>query len=155
VLDGPPDEAWAEPFDIPPAGDLDRPLTVEPASAAFVADFYGFATSVLEELRQDPRTTQASRVQLWPEHFDVAVELLADAKRASYGASPGDGSHPEPYFYVSVWNELPRPDPFWNASTFRGARLGFGELAALCGGTEQRAAALSFVTGARDRLIDG
>jgi hypothetical protein len=155
VLDGPIDRAWAEPFDIPPPGDVERPLSIDEGAAAFVSDWYGFGTSVLEELRHDERTTNASRVQLWPEHFDVAVELLEDAKRASYGASPGDAANAEPYLYVSVWNELPGPDPFWNATTFRGARLGFSSLAAMSSGAEQRAAALAFMVEARDRLISG
>lgn len=46
---------------------------------------------------------------LWPEHFDVAVEIDA----VTYGVSPGDDYLPEPYAYVAP----PRVDSggFWNA----------------------------------------
>src|SRR6266508_4155707 len=54
VLDGPPDLAWAEKFDVPAAGDLDERLAVDPGAAAFLGDWFGFAWSVLEELRAEP-----------------------------------------------------------------------------------------------------
>lgn len=47
--------------------------------------------------------------RLWPEHFDLAVDLGG----ATYGVSPGDSYHPTPYAYVSA--TVPGPDPFWNA----------------------------------------
>src|SRR6266536_4199394 len=45
VLDGPPDVAWAETFDVPLPGDPDAPLGLDPAAAAFLVDWYGFAWS--------------------------------------------------------------------------------------------------------------
>ncbi|HEV8165636.1 MAG TPA: hypothetical protein VGR74_14530, partial [Actinomycetota bacterium] len=61
VLYGPPDVAWAERFDVPPAGDLDEPLAVDPEAAAFLGDWFGLAWSVLEELRAEPASTAPSR----------------------------------------------------------------------------------------------
>ncbi len=128
------------------AGDAahdEAPLGVTAAAAAFLGDWFGFAASVLEELRggADP-AVDPSRVQLWPEHFDLAVELgAADAgQRAAYGCSPGDELHPEPYCYVAPW-EAPPAGPLWNATAFRGAELPFAEL---CGAGDQRQAALGF-----------
>jgi hypothetical protein len=64
----------------------------------------------------------ASDIHLWPEHFDVAVELGDEAagRRATYGVSPGDELHPEPYAYVAPWTPPP-PGPPWNSTAFNGA----------------------------------
>ena len=151
MLGGPPDIASAEGFDVPPAGDPDAALAIDPASAALLADWFGFAHSVLEELRADPALADTSRVQIWPEHFDAAVDgVVGRAGRAIFGASPGDGAVAEPYLYV-----LP-PDPravapgeLWNAESFPGAIL---PLSGFAGADDQRAAALAFLRGRRDAL---
>ena len=89
-------------------------------------------------------------MQLWPEHFDVSVELgtEADGRRAGYGASPGDGEHPEPYMYVTPWSQ-PAAGELWNATVFRGADL---PLAELLDADDQRAAALDFLGTRLDAL---
>ena len=96
----------------------DAPLVVDRAAAAAVGDWFGLAASVLEQLRADAGAEPGgspSRVQLWPEHFDLAVDLGPDGRRANYGASPGDEAHPEPYVYVGPWDRAGVPDdPFWN-----------------------------------------
>lgn len=123
--------------------DADRPLTVDAAAAAFLGDWFGFGASVLEELRAGVGDEhEPSRVQLWPEHFDLAVELgrEADGHRAGYGASPGDALHPLPYLYVTPWATVP-DGPLWQTQPFSGAELG---CAALVEAGDQRAAALSF-----------
>lgn len=124
-------------------------LHADPASAAFLGDWFGFAASVLEELRATAGPElEPSRVQLWPEHFDMAVELggEADGRRAGYGLSPGDELHPEPYAYVVPWR-APAPDGrLWNASAFAGAELPYAELLAA---PDQRALVLGFM---RERL---
>lgn len=122
----------------------DPVLAVDPAAAQLLGDWFGFGASVLEELRLGAGPAlEPSRVQLWPEHFDIAVELGSDAdgQRAGYGASPGDEQHPEPYLYVVPWAEVP-DDPVWQATGFRGAELPYS---ALLDETDQRAAALSFM----------
>ena len=131
-------------FDVPDMGDQHGALLVRTEHVAFLADWFGFATSVLEQLRLDARPEDdAGRVQLWPEHFNVAVELGSadDGRRASYGASPGDEAHPEPYLYVAPWGEPDRISPYWNDAAFGGASLAYAELLAA---TDQRAAALDF-----------
>ncbi|MGH9038653.1 MAG: hypothetical protein ACRDZ3_00305 [Acidimicrobiia bacterium] len=149
VLDGPPDEAWAEGFDVPPMGDPDQELGVDPDAAAFLGNWFGFAWSVLEELRSDRSCTDAGRVQLWPEHFDAAFDCLPENRRVTFGASPGDAAVPEPYLYVLPWN-LDGDDPdLWNAKSFRGAILPFGDLV---DPPDQRGAALAFLRQRRAAL---
>ena len=55
-----------------------------------------------------------SSIQLWPEHFDLAVDKGAPGTRAGYGASPGDTTIDEPYIYVSFHDH--HDGPFWNIS---------------------------------------
>ena len=124
-------DEWFEDFHDP----LDpvRPdtvLAVDPRAADAVGEWFGFATHVLERARRTPGATEVSRVQLWPEHFDPAFEMGSSdgGARASYGASPGDSAHPEPYLYVAAWGSIDRSDPFWNDTGFNGASLGYRAL---------------------------
>jgi hypothetical protein len=150
VLDGPPDVTWAEDFDVPPAGEVDGELPLDPEAAAFLGDWYGFAYSVLEELRAEPESPDANRVQLWPEHFDAAFDCLRDGQRATFGASPGDATIEQPYLYVtpSDFAKAPASD-LWNAPSFDGAVLPFSQLV---DAPDQRAAALTFLRRCRDTL---
>jgi hypothetical protein len=121
-----------------------EPLEVDPEAAAFLGDWYGFAASVLEELRAEASAAEdATRVQLWPEHFDLAMVLgdVSAGARASYGLSPGDEQHPEPYVYVGPLVE-PEPGELWQATGFTGAELAYADLAAAA---DQRPAALEFL----------
>ena len=64
-----------------PASSARRSTSTRPSVAA-LADVYGFATNVLETLRAElPESAQAGRVQLWPEHFDVGLDLRRAATR--------------------------------------------------------------------------
>jgi hypothetical protein len=150
VLGGPPDLAWAARFDVPAAGDLDGRLAVDPDAAAFLGDWFGFAWSVLEELRAEPASTDPSRTQLWPEHFDAAFDCLPEGRRCTFGASPGDAAVPEPYLYVLPWRfEDAPPSEVWNSTSFRGAILPF---ARLVDEADQRTAALEFLRRGRALL---
>ena len=102
----------------------DEPLTVEPDAARALGHWYGYCASLLEQLRAE--STDASRVQLWPEHFDLAVDLGAEGSRANFGGSPGDAGHPEPYLYVGPWET--REGPYWNEPF--GASLSYAALVA-------------------------
>lgn len=119
------------------------PLEVDHASASLLGAWYGLATSALEQVRADrgPGDPE-SRVQLWPEHFDLGVDLGAEADRTrvTLGASPGDGPNPEPYLYVLPWAEVDRGG-FWDADSFTGAILPYRELVAA---EDQRRAAVDF-----------
>ena len=156
--------------DSPPLGDLERPLMVDAELTAFLGDWFGFAFSVLEELRLTPGARDVGRTQLWPGHFDPAVEITAGdpgvdpvgsqsggaspasdddvSRRATYGASPGDQNNPAPYLYVGPWGGIDT-DPYWGAENFPGAALGFD---ALLAAPDQRVAALEFFTAGYERL---
>jgi hypothetical protein len=118
-------------------------LEVDATASRFVGDWFGFTTSVLEQLRAEaPEEWEPSRVQIWPEHFDASVELGNEQaeRRAGVGGSPGDGTHPEPYLYVTPWSARPTGE-LWQARDFPGAELTYAELIAA---PDPRAAALEF-----------
>ncbi len=144
------DPAAGAEFDVPSAGDLDEPLPVDEPAVRALSDWYGFVTSVLEELRAGGLGEDPGRVQLWPEHFDVATEFGSEGaqERASFGGSPGDEHHPQPYLYVAPWSEVPKGG-FWNDPHFNGASLGYE---ALLAADDQRGAALEFYRRGRAEL---
>jgi hypothetical protein len=123
------DVDWFTEFKDPlPAMDPDRPLRVEETPARAVGEWFAFGFEILERLRgEGNQADEVSQVQLWPEHFDPAIEMgiEAEGRRAAYGASPGDRNHIEPYLYVSAWDEIDREDSFWNDRNFNGASLPF------------------------------
>jgi hypothetical protein len=125
--------------------DPDAPLEIDPASARMLGDWFGYGASVLEALRAEaPVADEPARVQLWPEHFDLSVDLgvEADGRRGTFGASPGDEAHPEPYLYVTPWTE--QKGEFWNEGSY--ASFPF---AAIVDAPDQRARAASFFAEAR------
>jgi len=129
----------------------DGPLAIAPDAAAFLAGFYAFADELLRTLHAEAGAdAEPSPIKLWPEHFDVAFDLGAEASgaRAGYGASPGDEHHPEPYLYVGPWTARPT-GPRWHATGFSGAELTYAELVAT---TDPLAAALTFMRACRDEL---
>ncbi len=151
--------------DSPSLDDVQRQLRVDAGLTAFLGDWFGFGFSVLEELRLTPGAREVGRIQLWPGHFDPAVELTAGdpgdgaegapasddgdaSRRATYGASPGDHNNPAPYLYVGPWDGID-DDPYWGAAGFGGAALGYDEILAA---PDQRKAALDFFAAGYERL---
>lgn len=67
----------------------DEPLDVDDAAARALGNWFQFVAAALP-----------APGQLWPEHFDLAV----DVDRVNFGGSPGDDTHPEPYLYVGPWD---------------------------------------------------
>lgn len=120
-----------------------RPIPGVDAEAALaLGEFYGFACSALEEERAAESDEEPSLVQLWPEHFDIAFDLGDEAKgqRATYGGSPGDDEHREPYLYVlPLGAEVKGKE--WNATAFKGAELTYSEILEA---PDQRKAAVDF-----------
>ena len=114
----------------------DEPLGVDPEAAARLADWYALGAEVLAGLGSQPT--------LWPEHFDIAIEL----DEVNYGFSPGDEQHAEPYAYVGPWT-APPPGELWNATGFPGAELTYAKLLAA---DDPRAAALEFFTTRKEAL---
>ena len=137
------DVDWFTEFKDPLAAmDPERPLKIEEAPAVALGEWFAFGFEILEELRGHGKAgDEVSEVQLWPEHFDPAIEMGTEGTKASYGASPGDRGHLEPYLYVSAWSEIDREEPFWNDRNFNGASLPF---TALLEADDQSRVALEF-----------
>ena len=146
-----PDVGQQEQFDVPAHGDLDEPLAIDLTAAAVLADWFEFATHALEHLRADAEPDDdVTIVRIWPEHFDAAIDM-GDGNaghRATYGGSPGDRHHAEPYLYASPW--AGRIDPFFDDPGFKGATLTYAEL--LAAPDPDRAAA-EFLAEARRRVM--
>jgi len=125
--------------DLVPHELSDDPLHVDAQAAARLADWYAFGAGILSELAGE--TTSPI---LWPEHFDIAIEM----REVNYGFSPGDEHHTEPYAYVGPWTAPPAGE-LWNATGFPGAELTYAEL---LNAEDPRQAALDFLTTRRDAL---
>lgn len=107
------------------AAEMDAPLRVDGASAAVLADWYGFCQETLGALTATADANDApSAIQLWPEHFDLAMELGEAGYRANFGGSPGDEFHGDPYLYIGPHER--RQGTFWNVPF--GAILTYDEL---------------------------
>ena len=139
---------------LPDCAELDdEALGIDPAAALALGEFYVFADAVLARITagagpgDDP-----SPAYLWPEHFDLAIELGDEGVglRANYGASPGDESHPEPYLYVGPWTAEVSGE-LWRAKGFSGAELSYADLVAA---PDQEGAALDFFETRKDALAE-
>jgi hypothetical protein len=118
---GDPLEPWAP----------DQPLEVDPESARVLAHWFVYGFELLNRLRSHADSgDDASEPQLWPEHFDAAIEMGSEeeGRRASYGASPGDRDHSQPYLYVSAWGEIDRSNRYWNDEAFNGSSFPYPRL---------------------------
>jgi len=130
----------------------DLPLSLDRDASQALAAWFGFTAEVLDSFAAELGADDAepSPLVLWPEHFDQAffTEDGEEARRANYGASPGDGGHPEPYLYVGPWG-TPAADEFWNATHFNGAVLALSTILAAADPSE---AALQFLRTGRALL---
>jgi hypothetical protein len=124
---------WYKEFHDPLAPlDPDSTLDVDDTAARALGQWFNFGFQALDLVRErSVEGDNASEIQLWPEHFDPATEVGSEERgqRAAYGASPGDGSHDEPYLYVAAWGEVDRSNPYWNDESFNGSSLGYSALA--------------------------
>lgn len=115
--------------DTPGLGDPTAPLTVDPGAATVMADFLALGAVALDTILADLGPVATPIVaQLWPEHFDVGLDVGVGGQRVNLGASVGDGYHDAPYVYVGPWNaERPDDPEYWNAPF--GALLGYRDVA--------------------------
>lgn len=101
----------------------DAPLAVDREASRSLAAVWADGDAALQQLLAalGPADT-ASDVNLWPEHFDIAIDAGDEraGTRATYGVSPGDEHHDAPYAYVGPWSPQPA-GPLWQAVGFSGA----------------------------------
>jgi len=139
--------------DTPDLGVVDEPLVVDLAAARALSAWYTVVAAGLDAVVAARPESSPSVAQLWPEHFDVAIDVAFDtsdptARRANLGGSPGDGFHADPYLYVGPWtDDRPGDSGFWNAPF--GAVLGYRDVATA---TDPVAATTSFLLEGLDRL---
>jgi hypothetical protein len=110
-------------------GDLSRALELDGESTSLIADWFDLVVRVLDVFvaAAEPGTTSVP--QLWPEHFDLSVDLAVGVGRANLGGSCGDQFHAQPYAYVGPWGpERPGGGHYWNAPF--GAVLEYVDIAA-------------------------
>lgn len=134
--------------DTPPLGDVDVPLAADSEAAAALAAWFADVSLALDRVIADVAPERAATLpRLWPEHFDVAIEIDARPdRRVNLGGSPGDGFCPEPYLYVGPWTaDRPGDAAFWNAP--------FGAYRAASSlGTDRIAAGADFLLAGIERL---
>ena len=87
-----------------PEHDLGRgkPFSAAPEACAELAAYYHNAYNVIQATAG--KREGAAPYRIWPHHFDGAILVsYGGEKSVNTGMSPGDGSFPEPYIYVSPW----------------------------------------------------
>ena len=100
-------------------------LQVDRSSAFALGTWYSFADRVLAALSHE--VSAVSEAQLWPEHFDLAVDVtLPGDVHVNVGFSPGDGEHDAPYVYVGPRDMSRLSGAYWNAPF--GAVLDYADL---------------------------
>ena len=117
----------ASPFaaghDTPQVGDPATPIDIDTAAGSMVLAWLHLGAEVLDRVL--PATDQPAVAQLWPEHFDLGIDVASSHGRVNLGVSPGDDTNPEPYLYVAPWEGSRPGDPtFWNAALRSRARAG-------------------------------
>ena len=82
VEPGAPEGLYSDHAELGPAD----PIDVDPAAAAEIADWLARGDQALRALAPDVEPV------LWPEHFDLGIQL----DEVNYGISPGDAGHRAP-----------------------------------------------------------
>jgi hypothetical protein len=85
--------------------DLDAPLAIDADAAGALAAWFTLVAGALTKVDQNAAPT------LWPEHLDLALTV----GEVTYGGSPGDAEHDQPYLYALPPAPVPDGDrSFWN-----------------------------------------
>jgi hypothetical protein len=104
--------------DTPELGNRHEALAVDSHAADVLAQWFATVASALDRVVASlPVDATPTLIQIWPEHFDVALDAAATPeRRANLGGSPGDGFSASPYAYVGPWVEdRPGDSEVWNA----------------------------------------
>tara|TARA_R110002110_G_scaffold415852_1_gene658163 strand:- start:70222 stop:71055 length:834 start_codon:yes stop_codon:yes gene_type:complete len=128
------DTSWLDralPYELPSAVAAESNDMPDSGALAELERWYANAAGLLEEIATaDPGP---SDVRCWPHHFDIATLITLagageEATTIGAGMSPGDGSYPDPYLYVTPWPYPPAdalPDlptiGHWHTDGFVGA----------------------------------
>ena len=110
----------------------DSTLEIEPKVVFWLGEWFRFGAHVPERLAADDRSVEASEPTLRREHLDIAIEVLSEDQRASYGLSPGDDGAPELCVCVATWypdRAGGSDDPLRNGGSVRDALITARELA--------------------------
>ncbi|MDW3179125.1 MAG: hypothetical protein R8J94_17155 [Acidimicrobiia bacterium] len=152
-LGGPIDPDTAAEHDSPALGDVEADLSIDGQASGLLGQWFDLAFEALRTVAADDASVDASEPQLWPGHFDPAIEVGDEDHRGSYGASPGDHSIDEPYLYLSIWYPdrigVDPADDIWNAPAFTGSMLKLSDFPA---GADPVAVAVNFWRTSRDAL---
>ena len=117
-----PDVGQADQFDVPAARRPRRAAARRRAAVADLADWYALVTGVLETLRAEAGPADDAQPPCGSGRSTSTRDRpgrRADGQRGTYGGSPADGHHAEPYLYASPW--AGRIDPFFGDPSFHGA----------------------------------
>jgi hypothetical protein len=125
-------------------------VAVDADAAHALATWIDLGATLLSELRDHYGGQNATVPTIWPEHFDVGMQLgrTDDGSRANYGVSPGDETITEPYLYVGPWDESRRTG-LLGTHDFGGA-ITYDEL---CSGGSPRTAAADFFASCAALLV--
>ncbi len=152
-LGGPVDPETAAEHDSPALGNVDEALAIDESASRLLGAWFETAFEALRTVAEDEESVDASEPQLWPGHFDAAIEAGDEDHRGSYGASSGDHSIDEPYLYLSIWYPdrigVDVSDAIWNAPAFIGSML---KLSDFPSGADPVAVAVDFWRTSRDAL---
>jgi hypothetical protein len=104
-----------------------EPFHPDDAATRELGWYYQGAHLALSDLTMS--RADASEVRCWPHHFDIATLItLGPGRTVGVGLSPGDGSYPEPYYYVTPYPYPKGPLPLldaglWHTTDWVGAVL--------------------------------
>ena len=126
--------------DTPPLTALDELLPIDDGHVRTLGAWWAFGAEVMDEAIAVSAVTEAARLQVWPEHFDLGGNVTVNGQKINLGAAAGDSFEPAPYLYVGPWSaDRPGDAAYWNAPF--GAMLRAVDMPA----DGRRAAAVDFV----------
>ena len=118
--------------DTPDLGDVDEPLIVSADAVDVMAEFLLVGAAALDRvLAALGADTSPIVAQIWPEHFDLGLDVAGGGSRVNLGASRGRRLPRRPVRVRRARGASDRPgDPdYWNVGVRR-ALLGYDDVAA-------------------------
>ena len=94
-------------YDLTTPFEPDAPLPFVPDAVDHLATFLAAVEDGLRRFADRHADEQPTDAQLWPEHFDLAIQM----DEVTYGGCLGDDHLALPYLYVVPWTPL--SGPYW------------------------------------------